>query len=292
MTASSPAPPSSSPPAGAHGGRRGGFAHRLAVVRSLTYAVFSALYFFTCALVGAWMLLLPQTRMRRVVGLWARGDLWLLRVIVGQRMRVLGGENIPREPALVAAKHQCAWETVALLPLVPRSTVILKHELMRIPVLGVYLRHFRMIAVDRSAGPAALKQLDAAAREAVEAGLSIIIFPEGTRRPVGAPPDYKPGALFLYERLNVPMVPVAHNAGLLWPQGSLARYPGTITVSFLPPIAPGLGRAAARAALIEAIETETGRLVALGTAGGDDRGPGSGSPQGTGRSARSAAARV
>lgn len=245
---------------------RSGLAHAVAFARSAIYSLVSTTCFVLASALGAPILLFPADRFRWVFGAWARFDMALLRIIVGQRRVVLGRENIPAGAALVASKHQAAWETVALVPLLPRATIILKKELMRIPLYGHYARHFGMIPVDRAAGPSALKQLAADAARALADDVQIVIFPEGTRRPVGAPPNYKPGAIFLYERLGVPMVPVAVNSGVLWPRGRFARYPGTVTVSFLPPIPPGRPRAEVRAGLQAAIEAETARLVALAAA--------------------------
>jgi len=247
---------------GPKGPRRDGLAHAVALVRTTIYSVLATTYFFVITTLCAWVMFFPPERMRRFLFWWARGDLLLLRIICGQRTRIIGAENRPDGPALVAAKHQSAWETLALLPMLPRGAIILKRELMRIPIYGWYARYYGMIPVDRSAGPSALKQLAVDAEKALRKGFQIVIFPEGTRRPVGAPPDYKPGAIFLYERLKVPMVPVALNSGLLWPRGRFVRYPGTITVSFLPAIPPGLPRADAKARLQSAVERETARLIA------------------------------
>lgn len=244
------------------GPRRSGAAHWIALVRSGLYSFVATLWFVVLTTTCLWMLLLPPAAMRWAFNAWNASDLWLLRVIVGQKLRVIGRENVPDGPALIASKHQAAWETMALIPLVPYGTIIMKKELMEIPLYGWFARHFGMISVDRAAGPKALKQLAEDSRKALDQGRQIVIFPEGTRRLVGAPPDYKPGALYLYEKLGVPMVPVALNSGRLWPRGRFVRYPGTITVSFLPPIPPRLPRAEARKRLIEAIETESDRLAA------------------------------
>lgn len=244
------------------GPRRPGAGHAVAFARTAVYSLVATAWFITLSVAGAWILLLPRERLRAALIFWARSELFLLRVLVGQRIEVQGRENIPEGAALVASKHQSAWETMAFLPILPRGTVILKKELLAIPLYGWYARHFGMIAVDRAAGPAALKQLAVDAQAVLDRGAQIVIFPEGTRRLVGAPPDYKPGAVFLYEKLKVPMVPAALNSGLLWPRRRFVRYPGTITVSFLPPIPPGLPRAEATRRLEEAIEAETARLVA------------------------------
>lgn len=237
--------------------------HAVAILRSALYSVLATVSFVAIAIASLPVFLLPPERGRFTLLLWARIDLLLLRLIVGQRTTVLGSHNIPSGPAIVAAKHQSAWETIALIPLVPNGTFILKQEILGIPLFGAYAKFFGMIPVDRAAGPSALKRLAVDAKVALERGMQLVIFPEGTRRALGAAPDYKPGAIFLYERLGVPMVPVALNSGLFWPRGKFVRYPGTVTVSFLPAIPPGLSRTEARATLIAAIETETDRLVAL-----------------------------
>lgn len=245
----------------ANGALRSGVPHLVALVRTTLYRVCATVYFLVVTTLCLWVLLMPPKVVRWIFNAWARSDMWLLRVLGGQRVEVLGRENIPHGAALVASKHQAAWETLALLPLLPAGSIIMKKELMRIPIYGWYARHFGMIPVDRSAGVSALKQLAEDASMVLAEGRQVVIFPEGTRRPVGAAPDYKPGAFFLYERLGVPMVPVALNSGLLWPRKRYVRYPGTITVSFLPAIPPGIDRKTARARLITAIEEESDRLA-------------------------------
>lgn len=227
----------------------------------------SALFFvaFHAFLIGCMLVTLPTIPWpaagRRIVRAWARGTLVLLRVVAGQRIEVIGHDNIPRGGAMLASKHQSAWETFALIPLLPHPAFVLKAELMRLPLWGAIARSQKMIAVDRSAGAAALITMARAAGEAVAGGAQLVIFPEGTRRLPGAPPDYKPGVALLYQRLGVPCVPVALNSGLFWPHGSYIRWPGTLTVSFLPAIGPGLDRSAFLSRLTDAIEGETDRLI-------------------------------
>lgn len=242
--------------------RRQGLAHWTALARTVVYSTVATTYFLVTTLTLSFVLLLPAERTRRLFILWARGDLFLLRLICGQSVRVLGSPNIPDGAALIASKHQSAWETLAFIPLLPKGAVILKRELLSIPIYGWFARHYGMIPVDRAAGPKALRRLAVDAEGARREGHQIVIFPEGTRQSLGAAPDYKPGAIFLYERLKVPMVPVALNSGRLWPKGRFVRYPGTITVSFLPPIPPGMPRAKVRERLESAIEAETARLIA------------------------------
>lgn len=242
--------------------RKASFAHALALVRTALFVPTAIVFFVLYTLLSSWVLLLPPERCRPMLNGWARGHLALARVLLGQRVRVIGRDNLPYGPAIVAAKHHAAWETIALLPIVPRGVVIIKRELTKIPLYGHFALFFGMIPVDRSAGMAAMKGLAKAGKAAMARNAQLIIFPEGTRQAVGAPPAYKPGAMFLYETLGVPLVPVALNSGCLYPRDRFARYPGTITVSILPPIAEGLPRPEIRQRMMRAIEDETARLVA------------------------------
>lgn len=201
---------------------------------------------------------------RTGVMLWVHTNTFFLRVIAGTRAEFVGLENIPEGPLLIAAKHQSAWETFALLPLFRDPAFILKKELMRIPIFGWFAAKAKMIPVNRSGGTAALKEMAACARREVATGRQILIFPEGTRRPPGAPPSYKFGVAHLYASLDVPCLPIALNSGLYWPRRAVIRRPGTIRVEILPPIPPGLGRAEFMRRLQTDIETASDRLLAMG----------------------------
>ncbi len=206
----------------------------------------------------------PRKWSVRALQAWARTSLWLLRVLVGTRIEVRGVEHIPPGAALVAGKHQSFWETFAILPYLDDPAMVLKKELTWIPLFGWFIHKFRMIAVERSAGTAALRNLITRGKEEIAAGRQIVIMPEGTRRAPGDPPAYKPGAAALYGALGVPCIPFALNSGLFWPRRKFLRYPGTIVLEFLPAIPPGLPRKEFQARLESAIETATARLVAEG----------------------------
>jgi 1-acyl-sn-glycerol-3-phosphate acyltransferase len=137
----------------------------------------------------------------------------------------------------------------------------MKRELFWIPFHGWFSHKFEMIPVDRDKGPAALRAMLRETKKRVEDGREVIIFPEGTRRAPGAPPDYKTGVILLYEALRIPCVPVALNSGLFWPRRSLVRRPGTVIVEFLDPIPPGLTKAEFMRRLTTAIETASNRLI-------------------------------
>lgn len=232
------------------------------IVRSLLYA---GVFYITTALfllLGSWLLLAP--RRWAIAGLKLHGKtcVALLNVICGTKLEVRGRDNIPDGPALIVAKHQSAWDTFALIALFRDPAVVLKDELKWIPVYGWFCVKFEHILVKREKASAALKALIRDAKDRVAAGRQILIFPEGTRTAPGAPPDYKPGYVALYEALGVPAVPLALNSGLYWPRRSLWRYPGTIVVELLPAIPPGLARAAFRRQVETTLQSETARLVA------------------------------
>lgn len=209
-------------------------------------------------------LLLPHRAMLGIARIWGRITLWLLRVVCGTGVEWRGLEKIPPGGIIVAAKHQSAWETVVLATKFPYFAFVVKRELFWLPLFGWCIRKGGMIPVDRGAGKSALARLVVHARTAVAAGRQIIIFPEGTRRPPGAPPRYKYGVAHLYSECGVPCVPVALNSGVYWPRRSFMRYPGTVRVEVLDPIPPGGDRDAFFTDLQSAIERATTRLIAEG----------------------------
>ncbi len=136
----------------------------------------------------------------------------------------------------------------------------MKAELLKIPLYGWFCAKFGMIPIQRETGPSALRQMLKAARDRAADNRQILVFPEGTRRPPGAPPDYKPGILLLYDALKLPCVPVALNSGHFWPRDSYMRRPGKIVVEILPPLPAGLLRKELRDRLITVIEGQTAQL--------------------------------
>jgi len=197
---------------------------------------------------------------RSCVNGWSRGVLWLLRILVGITYEVRGLQNVPEMPCLIACKHQSAWEIFALLLILPNATFVMKRELAGIPLFGWYALRLGMIPVDREKGPAALRTITPAVERALQRNQHIIIFPEGTRRPVGAEPDYKTGIAHFYNRFAIPCVPAALNSGHYWLNGDTIKRPGTIIVSFLPAIEAGARPKAFMKEMQEMIETETNKL--------------------------------
>jgi 1-acyl-sn-glycerol-3-phosphate acyltransferase len=202
---------------------------------------------------------------------WALSSLWLLRVICGTKIEWRGVQNIPPGGCIVACKHQSFLETFAIYKILDDPTFVLKRELMWIPLFGWHMAKASVIPIDRGAGVAALSRMTARARTLLARGRQVIIYPEGTRRPPGAEPDYKSGIAYLYDKAGAPCVPLALNSGLFWPRRSLKRYRGTVVVEALEPIAPGLDRRVFLAQLQDRLEAASTRLLeeAADTRGGD-----------------------
>jgi 1-acyl-sn-glycerol-3-phosphate acyltransferase len=234
-------------------------------MQALRSALFNLVFYFNLVfflLVFSPLLLGPRSAAMWALKLWARTSTGLLELIAGTRLEIRGREQIPKGAALIAAKHQSLFETFAVLPLLEDPAMIFKRELMLIPLFGWFAHKFQMIPVDRSAGAGALKRLIRRAREAVAQNRQVLIFPEGTRRPPGAPPAYKPGITALYMSLGVPCVPLALNSGQYWPRRKFMRYPGTIVLEFLPAIPAGLSKEEFAPRLQDAIESRTATLLA------------------------------
>jgi 1-acyl-sn-glycerol-3-phosphate acyltransferase len=194
--------------------------------------------------------------------LWTNGIVFLLKYVIGLDYRERGRENIPDGPCIIVCNHQSLWETVVLCSIFPDASIVAKKELRKLPVVGWYLWKYPMILVDRSAGRQALRQMIEQAKRATAEGRKVLIFPQGTRQAIGEKPKYLwAGATALYSGLNVPVLPAAHNSGLFWGKKSLVMDSGTVTMSYLPPISPGLDRGGFQARAERLIVDETERLL-------------------------------
>jgi 1-acyl-sn-glycerol-3-phosphate acyltransferase len=178
----------------------------------------------------------PVTRYR-VITLWNRTVVASARLICGVRWRIEGGENLPDYPVVVMAKHQSAWETIILPVCLPRPlAMVIKRELLRVPFFGWGMAMLSPIAIDRSAGREALKQIVQAGKARLAQGFWVLIFPEGTRMAPGEVGRYGIGGAWLATHTGTPVLPIAHNAGELWPKNAWIKHPGTITLRIGPPI--------------------------------------------------------
>ncbi|RDH81001.1 MAG: 1-acyl-sn-glycerol-3-phosphate acyltransferase, partial [endosymbiont of Escarpia spicata] len=200
-----------------------------------TFLVLSTLIIAGFGSIFGWFF--PLQKRFFISNAWSRVNLAALSLLCGLNYRVEGLENIPDSSVIILAKHQSAWETIAFLSLIPVNKAwVLKRELLNVPIFGWALRLFQPIAIDRSAGRKAVVQLIRDGKDRLESGLSVIIFPEGTRTAPGTRRRYRIGGPLLAEKSGHPVLPVAHNAGVFWRRRDIKKYPGTIDVRIGPVI--------------------------------------------------------
>jgi 1-acyl-sn-glycerol-3-phosphate acyltransferase len=231
-------------------------------LRSLLFNVLFYANLIILMVLGLPVLLAGRHGVFALARLWGVSSLWLLEKICGVRVEFRGLENIPRGGYIIAAKHQSILETFALLLHAPDFAYVLKRELTLIPFFGWYLIGAQQIAIDRSAGRSAVSIVSERAGAVLKAGRQVFIFPEGTRRPPGAPAQYKIGVAKLYGDTGAPCLPVALNTGLFWGRRGFRRRPGAAVIEYLPVIEPGLEREAFMDVLQSTIEAGCERLNA------------------------------
>ncbi len=205
-------------------------------LRSSLFALVLLLVTPAYALIALAAAPLPRRARYRVISGWSSVVLWFLRQLCGVRWRVEGREHLPAQPAVILAKHQSAWETLAFQSIFPPQVHVLKRELLWIPFFGWGLALMSPIAIDRTRGIAALRQIARKGKERLEQGFWVVIFPEGTRVAPGGKRRFQPGGAWLAVHAGAPVVPVAHNAGRVWPRNSFLKYPGEVTVRIGPAI--------------------------------------------------------
>lgn len=233
-------------------------------IRSLLFNIY--LFGGTGIIAFILLILLPFSahEMRKGSQLWTRYVMWGMRWITGIRYEVRGLENLPDSGAIIACKHQSAWDTAIFVLLRLNTAYILKKELTKIPFYGWYVNRSGHISVDRSAGASALKNMVKDVKVALEKGRNVVIFPEGTRSNPGEPGDYQPGVAAIYTQTKQPIVPVALNSGLFWGRRSFLKKKGTIIMEIMPAIEPGLKRKEFMDRLESTIETKSRELEAEG----------------------------
>jgi 1-acyl-sn-glycerol-3-phosphate acyltransferase len=214
------------------------------------------------------LLTFPFSRLTRyrIITTWSRLITGAASLICGVRYRIIGLENIPREPCVILSKHQSAWETLAWQTIFPPQVWVMKRELLWIPFFGWGLAMLSPIAINRGSGSKALRQMAEQGRERLAAGFYIVIFPEGTRVAPGTRGTYHPGGAWLTDKSGALALPVAHNAGECWRKNAFIKRPGLITVSIGKPIASeGLSAAELNHRIEDWIESEMPRLTQIGS---------------------------
>jgi len=212
----------------------------MSALRSLLFALYQMVVTAIYAILVLLLFWLPPLPRFRFITGWCLLNLVGARLICGIRHRVIGAENIPprADPHIVMSKHSSTWETLSLNFLFPPLAFVAKKELLSIPFFGWAFTLASPITIDRKAGQDAMTQIVTQGRERLRQGFWIVVYPEGTRIRAGTRAHYKSGGARLAIALGIPIVPVAHNAGYLWPKGMLGKQAGTVTVSIGPPIRP------------------------------------------------------
>lgn len=232
------------------------------LLRSLLFLLIQVVFTAFFAISALPAMLLPPLPRYRFIGIWARVVVFLARYILGIHHRVVGLEHLPASgPAIVMSKHQSAWETIAYQLILPPVSFVLKRELLRIPFFGWGLAMISPIAIDREAGREALRDIEAQGADRLAKGFWVLIFPEGTRVRHGEKGKYNIGGAWLAAKTGAPVIPIAHNAGRLWPKSAFLKRPGEITVVIGPAIATEGKKAAVINSEVEAwIEAEMKKL--------------------------------
>lgn len=224
---------------------------------NICFYSYMALY---CVLMS-WIILLPKRYFKVWIQSLFHGIYWLEKHVLGLDYEVIGLENLPKEgPYIIASNHQSLWETMKFQLFISFPCYVQKAELFRIPFFGWLSWKGEPIAVKRESGGASIKHLLKSALEKKEEGRVIVIFPQGTRTPIGAKHSYKVGIALIYNHLNIPVVPVALNSGVFWGRNSFQKYPGKVTIKILPPIKPGLPKKDFMVKLEETIEPVAAEL--------------------------------
>ena len=242
---------------------------RLHYLRSILFDAAVVILTIVVSLSAPFMALFnaSSATVRAASQVWVNGILFLMKYVVGLDYRVEGRENVPDGPCIIACNHQSLWETAALCAIFPDASIVAKQELRKLPLVGWFLVRYPMILVDRSAGRHALRQMVDEARRAVGDGRKVLLFPQGTRQAIDEPVVFQSaGISALYTNLEVPVVPAACNSGLFWGKKTLMMHSGTITLSFLPPIAPGLPRKEFQEKMERMITEESKRLLTVAEA--------------------------
>ena len=208
----------------------------MTLARSILFALALILVTPPYALLALATFPLPPMLRYRIISGWSRVVVFLARSLLRIEWKVEGHENLPAHPAVILSKHQSAWETLAFQQIFPPQVHVLKRELLWIPFFGWGLALMSPIAIDRSRGMAAMRQIARKGKQRLEQGFWVIVFPEGTRVGPGEKRKYQQGGAWLASYARAPVVPVAHNAGRVWPRNSFLKYPGMVTVRIGPPI--------------------------------------------------------
>ena len=232
-------------------------------IRSLTFVALFYVWSILVVVVMIPLLVGPRRWFTQPTRLWAWGTVLLLRLICGVRLEMRGRQHLTQSGVLIAAKHQCMFDTIGPLTVFTDACYVMRDSLLKIPFYGWYAVKAGMIPIDRQGRATALRRMLATAKARIAERRQIVIFPEGTRLAPGQTGEYKPGVAALYRALGVACIPMATNSGVHWPPHGFIRRPGLIVYEFLEPIPAGLDRAKFMRILEERLEDASRALLAF-----------------------------
>ena len=206
------------------------------VLRSLLFYIGQIISTILIAPIGVIAFPLDFKKRYYLITRWAVFNLWWLKLCCNIRYEIIGVDNIPEKPCIVMCKHQSAFETLALQRIFIPQVWILKKELLQIPIYGWGLASMQPIAINRNSTIKSFKQIADQGYDRLKKGYWVVIFPEGTRVAPNKKKKYLPGGGVLAEKSGSQVVPIAHNAGRLWPRNSMIKKPGLITIKIGPVI--------------------------------------------------------
>ena len=231
------------------------------LIRSIIFYFFIFLWTIFMGVICLPYLIFPSVYLRKPVNIWIIGIFKLLGLICHISYEIKGVDKIPKKAVIIASKHQSAFETLAFFLHIKNSIFIHKKQLFWIPIFGQYLQKVNMISINRSEGTKAMRTMLKQAKQKIINGNSIVIFPEGTRKKPGDPPDYKTGIAGIYKETETEILPVALNSGYCWPKHSFVKRPGHIIIQFLDIIPAKLDRSEVLKKIQSVIEEETNNLI-------------------------------
>ena len=199
-------------------------------LRSLLYFIGSIISLIVITLCGLFLVILPYSYRQRFLSNWAIFCIWWLKISLNITTDVKGSENINSSPSVIISNHQSTWETLAFQTIFPAHTWVLKQELLWLPVFGWSLALLKPIVINRGDKLNAIKKVIKQGSERLSQGISVVVFPEGTRQTYKHLGDYQNGAAAIAKKSGHDIIPVYHNAGKFWPKGSFIKKPGVITV--------------------------------------------------------------
>ena len=199
-------------------------------LRSLLYFVGSIISVITITLCGLFFVFSPYSTRQKFLSQWAIFCIWWLKITLNITTRIIGQENVNKSPCVIISNHQSTWETLAFQTIFPAHTWVLKKELLWLPVFGWSLALLKPIIINRGDKLNAIKKVILQGSDRLNKGISVVVFPEGTRQPYNQLGEYQNGGAAIAKKSGYDIIPVYHNAGKIWPKGSFIKKPGVITI--------------------------------------------------------------